>query len=62
MFHKKSESPVRFKPEYYSFQQLADLFRGHNISMLVNEIKGRVTLSTPGELKISKMLPSRLGF
>ena len=59
---KDGESPVRIQPGYYSFQQLADIFHSHKISMSVNETNGRVTLSTPSELKISKRLKSMLGF
>ena len=59
---KQGESPVRIQSGYYSFQQLADIFRSHKISMSVNENNGRVTLSTPSELRISKRLKSVLGF
>ena len=62
MLQKDGESPVRIQPGYYSFQQLADIFHSHKISMSVNETKGKVTLSTPSELKISKRLKSMLGF
>ena len=61
MFQKQGETLVRIQPGYYSFQQLADLFRGNKISMSVNEINGRVSLSTPSELRISKRLKSMLG-
>ena len=59
---KNGESPVRIQPGYYSFQQLADIFHSHKISMSVNETNGRVTLSTPSQLKISKRHKSMLGF
>ena len=59
---QKEESPVRIQPGYYSFQQLADIYRSQKISISVNETNGRVTLSTPSELKISKRLKSMLGF
>ena len=62
VFQKDGESSVRIQPGYYSFQQLADIFHSHKISMTVNETNGRVTLSTPSELKISKRLKSMLGF
>ena len=62
VLQKDGESPVRIQPGYYSFQQLADIFHSHKISMSVNETNGRVTLSTPSELKISKRLKSMLGF
>ena len=62
MLQKEGESPVRIPSGYYSFQQLADIFHNHKISMSVNETNGRVTLSTPSELKISKRLKSLLGF
>ena len=62
VLQKDGESPVRIQPGYYSFQQLADIFRSHKISMSVSETNGRVTLSTPSELKISKRLKSMLGF
>ena len=61
MFQKQAEPSLRTKPGYYSFQRLADLFRDHKISMSVNETNGRVSLSTPSELKISKRLKSMLG-
>ena len=61
MFQKQGELSVRIKPGYYSFQQLADLFRDHKISMSVNETNGRVSLSTPSDLKISKRDKSMLG-
>ena len=51
VLQKESESPVRIPSGYYSFQQLADIFHSHKISMSVNETNGRVTLSTPSELK-----------
>ena len=62
VFQKLGESPVRIQPWYYSFQQVADIPRSHKISMSVNETSGRVTLSTPSELKVSKRLKSMLGF
>ena len=62
VLQKQGESPVRIQPGYYSFQQIADIFRIHKISMSVNETNGRVTLSTHSELKISKRLKSMLGF
>ena len=62
MLQKEGDSPVRIQPGYYSFQQLADIFHSHKISMSVNETNGRVTLSTPSELKISKRLKSMLEF
>ena len=62
MLQKESETPVRIQPGYYNFQQLADIFHSHKISMSVNETNGKVTLSTPSELKISKRLKSMLGF
>ena len=62
VLQKDGESPVRIQPGYYSFQQLADIFHSHKISMSVNETNGRVALSTPSELKISKRLKSMLGF
>ena len=58
---KQGESPVRIPPGYYSFQQLADIFRDHKISMSVSENSGRVSLSTISGLKISKRLKSMLG-
>ena len=61
VFQKKGEPSVRIKPGYYSFQQLADLFRDHKISMSVNENNKRVSTSTPSLLKISKRLKSMLG-
>ena len=51
---KQGESPVHIQPGYYSFQLLADIFRSHKISMSVNETSGRLTLSTPFELKKGK--------
>ena len=62
MLQKEGESLVRIPSGYYSFQQLADIFHCHKISMSVNETDGRVTVSTPSELKISKRLKSMLGF
>ncbi|MEW8513380.1 MAG: hypothetical protein AB2608_21300, partial [Candidatus Thiodiazotropha sp.] len=62
VLQKQGEAPVRIQPGYYSFQQLADIFHSQKISMSVNETNGIVTLSTPGELKISKRLKSMLGF
>ena len=62
VLQKEGESPVRIQPGYYSFQQLADIFRSQKISMSVNETNGRVSLSTPSELKISKRLKSMIGF
>ena len=53
---------VRIPSGYYTFQQLADIFHSHKISMSVNETNGRETLSTPSELNISKRLKSMLGF
>ena len=61
VIQKQGESPVRIPPGYYSFQQLADIFRDHKISMSVNENNGRVSLSTTSGLKISKRLKSMLG-
>ena len=61
VIQKQGESPVRIPPGYYSFQQLADIFRDHNISMSVNENNGRVSLSTTSGLKMSKRLKSMLG-
>lgn len=61
VIQKQGESPVRIKPGYYSFQQLADIFRIHKVDVSVNETNGRVTLKTPAELKISKRLKSMLG-
>ena len=43
------------------FKQLADIFHSHTINMSVNETNGRVTLTTPSELKISKSLKTMLG-
>ena len=62
VLQKEGEFPVRIQPWYYSFQQLEDIFRSQKICMSVNETNGRVTLSTPSELKISKRLKSMLGF
>ena len=62
VIQKQGESPARIQPGYYSFQQMADIFRGHKISMSVNETNGRVTLSTPSEQKINKRLKPMLGF
>ena len=62
MLQKQCESPVHIQPGYYSFQQLADIFRRHKISMSVNETSVRLTLSTPSELKISKRFKANLGF
>ena len=62
MQQKQGESLVRIQPRYYSFQQLADIFRSYKISMSVNETSGRVTLSTPSVLKVSKRLKTVLGF
>ena len=47
---------------YYSFQQMADIFHSHKISLSVNETSVKVTQSTPSELKVSKRLKSMLGF
>ena len=44
------------------FQQLADIYHSHKISMSVNENNGRETVSTLSELKIIKRLKSMLGF
>ena len=62
MLQKQGESLVRIQPGYYSFQQMAGIFCSHKISMSVNETSGRVTLSTPSELKVSKRLKSVLRF
>ena len=59
---KQGESPVRIQPGYYSFQQLADIFHSHKISMSINETNGKVILSTPSELKVRKRLKLMLGF
>ena len=63
MLQKEGESPVRIQPEYYSFQQLADIFHSHKISMSVNETNGRVTLSTPIEnqqkARVSAWIPGQ---
>ena len=61
-FKKMVSLLFRIPSGYYSFQRLADIFRSHKISLSVNETNGRVTLSTPSELKISKRLKSMLGF
>ena len=45
VLQKEGESLVRIQPGYYSFQQLADIFGSHKISMSINETNGRVTLS-----------------
>ena len=60
--HDEVQSPVCIQPGYYSFQQLEDIFHSHKISMSVNETNGKVPLSTPSEMKISKRLKSVLGF
>ena len=62
VLQKEGESPVRIQPGYYSFWQLAGIFHSQKISVSVNETNGKVTLSTPIELKISKRLKSMLGF
>ena len=51
VIQKQGESPVRIPPGYYSFQQLADIFRDYKISMYVTEYNGRVSLSTTSGLK-----------
>ena len=61
VLQKDGESLVRIPSGYYSFQQLADIFRSHKINMSVNETNRRVTLTTPSELKISKRLKTMLG-
>ena len=61
VIQKQGESPVRIPPGYYSFQQLADIFRDHIISMSVSENNGRVSLSITSGLKISKRLKLMLG-
>ena len=43
VLQKQGEPPVRIQLGYYSFQQLADLFREHKISMSVIENNVRVT-------------------
>ena len=62
VIQKQGEAPVRIQPGYYSFQQMADIFRSHKICLSVNETSGKDTLSTPSELKVSKRLKSMLGF
>ena len=54
VLQKPGKSPVRIQHGYYSFQQLADIFRSHKISITVNETSGRVTLSTHSGLKEAK--------
>ena len=61
VLQKDDEFLVRIPSGYYSFQQLADIFRRHKINMSVNETNGRVTLTTPSELKTSKRLKTMLG-
>ena len=56
------EIPTKITNGYYSFQQIANIFRFKNISLTVNETNGIASLITPNELKISKGLRLVLGF
>ena len=47
VLQKQGECPVCIQPGYYSFRQLAELYRDHKISMSVNENNGRVTIGIP---------------
>ena len=56
------ERPHKIEDGYYSFQQIADVFQGRNITLSVNETNGIASLITTDELKISKGLREILGF
>ena len=58
----KKERPIRIEPGFYSFQQLADVFRRKGVTLTVNEGNGMVSLETPYEIKISNGLTKILGF
>ena len=59
---KTGERPHKIVDGYYSFQQIADVFQGRNITLSVNETNGIASLITTDELKISKGLKQMLGF
>ena len=59
---KTGERPHKIADGYYSFQQIADVFQGKNITLSVNETNGIASLITTDELKISKGLKLMLGF
>ena len=59
---KTGEGPHKIADGYYSFQQIADVFQGKNITLSVNETNGIASLITTDELKISKGLKLMLGF
>ena len=59
---KGVEKPNKITNGYYSFQQIADIFKSNNITLSVNESNGIASLITPYELKISKGLRQILGF
>lgn len=59
---KNANSPDKIMNGYYSFQQIADIFKSNNITLSVNETNGIASLITPDELRISKDLKQILGF
>lgn len=59
---KSGSTSYKIPDGYYSFQQIADLFQSLNITLLVNESNGIVSLTTLEEVKISKRLKLLLGF
>ena len=61
-FQKTGERSNKIADGYYSFQQIADVFRDKNITLSVNETNGIASLITTDELKISKGLREILGF
>ena len=61
-FQKTGERSNKIADGYYSFQQIADVFRDKNITLSVNETNGIASLITTDELKVSKGLREILGF
>ena len=58
---KETDRPIRLASGLYSFQQIADIFQSNNITLSANETNGKVLLTTPVDLKISKGLKEMLG-
>lgn len=57
----KRERPHIIPNGYYSFQQLADIFDDHGITLSVNENNGLASLITQNEVSLSDGLKSVLG-
>ena len=61
-FQKTGDRPIKLVDGYYSFLQIADVFRPRNITLSATETNGIAYLITDDELKISKGLKMMLGF